>query len=144
MKVILLKNIPKIGQKGDVKDLKEGFVRNSLLPSGAVKIATAGELNNLKHQNKLEEEYQNAETAKIIDIFKKLDGQIVELSEKKNEKGHLFAKVDKDKVITAVKNNLNIQLMSDWVEFEPKKETGDFPVSLNHESFSKSFVVRII
>jgi large subunit ribosomal protein L9 len=144
MKVILLKNITKIGQKGDVKDLKEGYVRNSLLPRGMAKIATDGELRSLIQKNQKENQYLNAELAKVAAIFKKLDQQIIELIEKKNEKGHLFARVGKDEIIRAVQKSMGVQLDTSWFDIQPIKEVGDFPVSLKYQNISKSFIIRVI
>ncbi len=143
MKVILLQNIKKVGQKGDVKDLKEGYVRNSLLPTGLVKIATTSELKNLEIKVKKNVEYQNQEEQKIAELFKKIEGQVVEISEKKNEKGHLFAKLGKKEVIENVLKSLKIKIEDNWFELEPIKEIGDYTITLKHGKFSKNFIVRI-
>jgi large subunit ribosomal protein L9 len=135
--------VPKIGQKGDVKDLKEGYVRNMLLPRQLAKIATTGELNSLKKQQEFKEEYQNAESAKISDIFKKLDGQVVDVKEKSNEKGHLFAKVGKDEVVFAVKSQMKVAIDPEWFELDPIKEIGDYVIKLKFEKLSKEFTLRV-
>src|SRR3990167_2271291 len=64
MKVILLKSIKDLGQKGDVKEVKEGYGRNFLLARGLAILATQGavsfrqsELKNLaEHELKLEKD----------------------------------------------------------------------------------------
>jgi large subunit ribosomal protein L9 len=144
MKIILLQNVPKIGQKGDVKDLKEGYVRNMLLPRGLAKIATTGELNSLKAQAESVAKYQNAEVSRIADLFKKLDGQIIELSEKTNDKGHLFAKVGKDEVISAISSQCKVKLEPEWFELDPIKEVGDYSIDLKFEKIHKTFILKIV
>lgn len=144
MKVILLQNVPKIGQKGDVKDLKEGYVRNMLLPNGLAKIATQGELNNLEKMAKKNEEYHNLVLSKVSDIFKKVEGQVVELKENTNEKGHLFAKVDKSEVISAVKKSLGFDLKEEWFDLDPIKEVGEYEIDLKFEKLHKKMTVKVI
>jgi large subunit ribosomal protein L9 len=144
MKVILLQNVPKIGQKGDVKDLKEGYVRNMLLPRGLAKIATAGELHNLEKTAEANKKYHNAEVARVSEIFKKLDGQIIELSEKTNDKGHLFAKVGKDEIVSAISEQKSLNILPEWFELDPIKEVGEYPVDLKFEKLHKKMVIKIV
>ena len=40
MRIILLKDAPKVGRRGEVKEVSEGFGRNYLLPKGFAQIAT--------------------------------------------------------------------------------------------------------
>ena len=144
MKIILLQNVAKIGQKGDVKDLKEGYVRNMLLPKGLAKIATKGELNNLQKQTEANQEYLNAEVSKTVDIFNKLNEQTIELSEKANEKGHLFAKVGKDEIIKAVQNQLSIKMSPGWFDLDPIKEIGEYSIELKFEKISKTMNIKVV
>lgn len=143
MKVILQKNIPKVGQKGDVKEFKEGYVRNMLFPRGLAKIATKGELKNLANSILAEQEYHNAEVSKVADLFKKIDGKIVEISEKTNEKGHLFAKVGKDEVLKAMKEQLSSSFSSSWFEIDAIKEIGEYPIDLKFDKLQKQIILKI-
>ena len=144
MKVILLQNVPKIGQKGDVKDLKEGYIRNMLLPKGLAKIATKGELSNLEKKAEANEKYHNAEVSRVAEIFNKLDGETIELVEKASEKGHLFAKVGKDEIVSAVNNQKSLKISPDWFDLDPIKEIGDYQIDLKFEKLHKKFNLKIV
>ncbi len=50
MKVILLHEVPGLGQPGDVKDVANGYARNYLLPRDLVEPATPGALKNLQER----------------------------------------------------------------------------------------------
>src|SRR5437870_4516264 len=52
MKIILLDDIPKLGRRGEVRDVADGFARNFLLPKKLALSATAGNLKNLDHIRK--------------------------------------------------------------------------------------------
>jgi len=60
MKVILLKDIPKIGKKYDIKDLADGYVRNFLIPNKLAEEATSNKIAKVQGM-KTEQEKENQE-----------------------------------------------------------------------------------
>jgi len=52
MKVILLKDVPRVGQKYDVKEVANGYGRNYLLPNGLAKLATPSEIERAEERRK--------------------------------------------------------------------------------------------
>jgi large subunit ribosomal protein L9 len=48
VRIILLQDVPELGQAGDVKTVSDGYARNYLIPRGLVKQATAGDLRQLQ------------------------------------------------------------------------------------------------
>ncbi len=52
MKVILLKDDKKLGKKGEVKNVSEGYARNFLIPKGIVVEASKGNLKDLEQKTK--------------------------------------------------------------------------------------------
>lgn len=67
MKVILLKDIPKIGKKYDIKDLSDGYVRNFLLPQKIAEEATPNKISKIEGM-KAAQEKENREK---IESFKR-------------------------------------------------------------------------
>ena len=55
MKVILLDDVSKLGRRGDVRDVSDGYARNFLIPKKLALSATQGNLNNLDHIKKQQE-----------------------------------------------------------------------------------------
>ena len=53
MRVILQKDIPNLGEAGDIKDVSTGYARNFLLPRKMVIAASEGSKKALQHQKKL-------------------------------------------------------------------------------------------
>ena len=60
MKIILLKDIPKIGKKYDIKDLSDGYVRNFLLPKKLAEEATPNRIAKIEGM-KAEQEKETQE-----------------------------------------------------------------------------------
>jgi large subunit ribosomal protein L9 len=52
MKVILLDDVAKVGRRGDVRDVADGYARNFLIPKKLALSATQGNLKNLEHIRK--------------------------------------------------------------------------------------------
>ena len=93
MQVILLERVSKLGQMGDVVDVKPGYARNFLLPQG--KAQTASEANITAFENqKSQLETKNLETKKEADtLLGKLDGQTFVVIRSASDSGALYGSV---------------------------------------------------
>ena len=65
MKVILLKDVPALGGTGMVKDVKEGYARNYLIPRGLAAEATAGNLRALEGRQRAHAERAQRERTDV-------------------------------------------------------------------------------
>lgn len=92
MKVILLKDVPKIGRKDEVKDVADGFAYNALLPKKLAKLATPAELAALEARKKHDKEAAEAHIVAMKKAIEELGSHklVVELAA--NDQGHLFSK----------------------------------------------------
>jgi len=93
MQVILLERVAKLGQMGDVVDVKPGYARNFLLPQG--KALTASEANKAKFDaDKAQLEARNLETRKEAEALgEKLDGQQFVVIRQASDGGNLYGSV---------------------------------------------------
>ncbi|WEF24938.1 50S ribosomal protein L9 [Paracoccus sp. S3-43] len=93
MQVILLERVAKLGQMGEVVNVKEGFARNFLLPQG--KALRASEANIKSFENrKVQLEAQNAETkSEAQKIADRLDGQTFVIIRSASDAGALYGSV---------------------------------------------------
>ena len=93
MQVILLERVSKLGQMGDVVDVKPGYARNFLLPQG--KAQTASEINiKAFEKQKSQLETKNLETKKEADaLLEKLDRQTFVVIRSASDSGALYGSV---------------------------------------------------
>jgi large subunit ribosomal protein L9 len=93
MQVILLERVAKLGQMGDVVDVKQGYARNFLLPQGKALRASDDNIKSFESQ-KAQLEAQNLETKKEADAMAvKLDGQKFIVIRSASDAGALYGSV---------------------------------------------------
>ena len=93
MQVILLQRVAKLGQMGEVVNVKDGYARNFLLPQGKALRATEGNIKNFEHR-KAQLETQNLETRKEAEaVAAKLDGQTFVVIRSASDAGALYGSV---------------------------------------------------
>ncbi|WP_027259124.1 50S ribosomal protein L9 [Leisingera aquimarina] len=93
MQVILLERVAKLGQMGDVVDVKPGFARNFLLPQGKAKTASEANIASFEDQ-KAQLEARNLETKKEAEaLAAKLDGQQFIVIRSASDAGALYGSV---------------------------------------------------
>ena len=93
MKVILLERVAKLGQMGDVVDVKAGYARNFLLPQNKGLTASAANIASFEAR-KAQLEANNLETKKEAeDMASRLDGQKFVVIRQASDAGYLYGSV---------------------------------------------------
>lgn len=103
MKVILLKDIAKLGKRGDVKEVSEGFGMNVLIKKGDAVMATPAELAKWKAKEDAKvhkKELATSTFAVLIDALRATD--VIVSGKKHDEKGQLFAAVKEVDIVDAI------------------------------------------
>ncbi len=132
MKVILLKDVPGTGKKGDIKDVSDGYARNFLLPHKLVSLATAGVVNQAaasveKAKKKVEQDLKQTQS-----LAAKLDGAEVEISGKVSAEGTLYAAVGPKMIADAVQKQLKLAIEPKQISLkQPIKEAGEFTATVS-------------
>ena len=130
MKVILLTDIPKVGNKYDVKDFKEGYAQNVLLAKGLACLATKAELAKIEDRKKQLERKREEETASFKNLISSVGGKTITVKVKANDKGHLFKAVGPHDVAKAIKDIVGVQIDENSVVMEHIKNIGHHKVSI--------------
>ena len=103
MKVILLQQVPKLGNPGDVQDVSEGYFRNFLLPKKLAEIATPVRVAQIKKI--MEEKKKQAETEKeqAKRWAEELNNAVITFSAEADEKGTLYAALSHHSIASRLK-----------------------------------------
>jgi large subunit ribosomal protein L9 len=143
MKVILLQDIENLGKKFDVKEAKNGYARNFLIPRGLVKPATREAVEQLEIQKELEEKKAEEELKNIQELASKVDGIEVVIPVKLGEKEQFFEKINVQKISEKLKE-LGFEIKKNQIELvNPIEELGEFPVKIKF-SHNLEGEIRII
>jgi large subunit ribosomal protein L9 len=93
MQVILLQRVAKLGQMGEVVNVKDGYARNFLLPQGKALRANASNIASFETK-KVQLEVTNLETRKEAEVIgAKLDGQTFVIIRSASDSGALYGSV---------------------------------------------------
>jgi len=130
MKVILLQNVPKLGNQGDIKDVASGYARNFLLPKGLAEEATEEAVAQaLAKKDKMARDAE-ADLEKTEALISKIEGQVFEVSAKASDEGTLYAALSASKVAKALKDK-DFDVRKDQIDVSGIKEIGEHEITLN-------------
>jgi large subunit ribosomal protein L9 len=130
MKVILKHDVKGLGRSGDVKDVKDGYARNFLLPNGAAVVADAGALKNWERHRAERDERDRAERDDAEAMAEKLRAMKVEIAVKAGEKNRLFGSVTNREIADAIGRE-GIEIDRHLIHLrEPIKTVGDHRVEI--------------
>ncbi len=129
MKIILLEDVKKLGKKGDIVEVKDGYAKNALLPKGLATEATSHAINqrDLKVQAKKRRKAEELEEAK--ETAKQIDNKQIKISVKAGENGKLFGSVTNKEVAEEIQKQLNQKIDRKKITLsEPIRALGTYQV----------------
>lgn len=103
MQIILLEKVVNLGTLGDVVKVKDGYARNFLIPHGKAKRANAANLAEFEKRRAELEKAQNDALAAAQAAGAKLDGLMVQITQKAGVDGKLFGSVTNSDISEALK-----------------------------------------
>ena len=131
MQVILLEKIVNLGSLGDIVKVKEGFARNYLIPNGKAKRATPQNMADFEQRRAELEQAQTAALTKAQEKATKLDGLMVQVTQKAGVDGKLFGSVTNVDISDALKTQgLEVPKAMIRMPQGPLKQVGDYPIKI--------------
>ena len=93
MEVLLVENVPNLGVRGDIVNVKDGYARNFLLPRKKALPVTAGNKRQIEIEKERNIKLRAKELAVAQDLKTRLDAISLNTSQKAGESGQLFGSV---------------------------------------------------
>nr|YP_010330195.1 ribosomal protein L9 [Porphyridium aerugineum]UNJ17911.1 ribosomal protein L9 [Porphyridium aerugineum] len=135
IKVVLNKDIQKLGKSGEVKTISLGYARNYLLPYQAASIATPSLLMNINKQLLIKKQQEQELIAKLEKLKKSIQaiGQIT-INKKVGQGNTIFGSVTDKEVSEILKTALGENIEKKFILLPEIKEIGNYEISisLNH------------
>lgn len=125
MKVLLTKDVYKLGRAGDVKRVADGFGRNFLLPQGLAVLATPGALKQVDRIRSVAATKRAALNSEMSGIAEKLNNAVVAFSSKAGETGKLYGSITSQMIVDALNKKYNLAIERRMVELQPIRTLGE-------------------
>jgi len=128
MKVLLLKDVYKLGRAGDVKKVADGYGRNFLLPQGMAVLATAGALkqaDKIKAEATKQRAALNQEMSAVAEV---IGGMALGFAAKAGETGKLYGSITAEDVVTLLKAKTNVEIKRQQVDMQPIRALGEHKI----------------
>ena len=131
MKVILLKDVAGIGKKSDVRTVAEGYGRNFLIPHGLAAYATTEGIQNVENIAARKGAQKKIQDELLAKNITSLNGTMLIMEEKTNEKGHLFKGIHIEDIRAAIQKRAHIEIPEEAIKLEqPIKEAGEWIIPI--------------
>ncbi|MBI2175606.1 MAG: 50S ribosomal protein L9 [Parcubacteria group bacterium] len=144
MKVVFLQDVPHIGGKWEVKDIRDGYARNFLFPRRLAIIASPEVLRDLEVNRAKGKAEKEAQAEQFIRAAAFLDGRTITLVRKAGERGTLFAGVTASDIAKALAELTGVNVLKEAVTMkEPIKTLGSHAVHVSLPGVEKQASVTI-
>lgn len=131
MKVILTKNVEKLGVEGQVVEVSDGYARNYLFSRELAVYASAAALKTLSEKQKIVAAKQEQLAGKAQLEAKKLGSSVLRISVKASEDGKLFGSVSEKKIAERIDKEYKINIApEDIIISEPIKKLGKYAITV--------------
>ncbi len=146
MEVILLKDVPRLGRAGELRNVAPGYARNYLVPEGLATLVTKGALKQLELQSQAEARRQRQLEAEARELAAQLEGVTLTLTAKTGEKDRLYGSITSGDIADALESEIGKSVDRRKIELEePIRELGTYSVPFKLLSdLAPTIVVEVI
>ncbi len=124
MKVLLLKDVYKLGRAGEVKNVADGYGRNYLVPQGLAVLATEGALRQAEKIREVAEDERQRLNQELSEVAETLEDLTLSFAMKAGETDKLYGSVTTMMIADAIKDETGIEVDKRDVDSEPIKALG--------------------
>src|SRR5512139_3948741 len=119
MKVLLLKDVYKLGRAGDVKKVADGYGRNYLIPQGLAVLATSGAIKQAENIRSRATEQRSALNQELGGIAERIKDLVIGFPARAGETGKLYGSITTQMIADEISRKTNTQVERRQIECEP-------------------------
>lgn len=130
MKVLLLKDVYKLGRAGEVRRVADGYGRNFLLPQGLAVLATKGALKQaeaIREEAAARRQQLNQEMGGIAE---RLEGAVLAFPARASETGKLYGSITTQMIAEAISKKIGFEISRRQVDTQPLRALGEQKVRI--------------
>ena len=141
MQIILLEKLPNLGTLGDIVKVKDGFARNYLIPKGKAKRATPANVAEFEQRRTELERAQTDVLTSAQERAGRLEGLMVQITQKAGVDGRLFGSVTNFDIAEALKaQGFEVSKALVRLPHGPLKHVGDYDIVLDLHADAKATI----
>jgi len=146
MQVILMEKVGSLGNLGDVVKVKDGYARNFLIPQGKARRATEANLKAFESKRAELEKAQADQLAKAQAAGAKLEGFMLQVTQKAGPDGRLFGSVTNYDIVEGLKKQgHDVERSQIRMPQGPLKQVGDYPLQVAlHTDVAVTITVSVL
>ena len=126
MKVLLTKDVYKLGRAGDIKKVADGYGRNYLLPQGLAVIATAGAIKQVEKIRSRAEVTRAQQNSELKDLASQINGLTIVFGAKAGETGKLYGSITTQDMATAIQEKTRYEVKKGQIDMQPIRNLGEY------------------
>jgi large subunit ribosomal protein L9 len=131
VKVILRRDIPQVGKRGDICDVSAGYARNYLFPKGLAIVATDGAVAQAAAMRRARDLRDAQDRAAAEEVARSLVSRVITIPAKAGTEGRLFGSVTAADLVEAVEEQTGVTLDRRRLSLgDPIKSTGTHSVTV--------------
>lgn len=132
MKVILIKDVPHLGEAGTIQTVKDGYARNYLIPQGFASEATAGSIKQAEQRLQAQERRVAKEEEAQRSLADKIEGTRLNITARMGEQGRLYGSITAQDIAERLSAELNEEIDRRKVVLdEPIRQVGEHQVTVH-------------
>ena len=126
MKVMLVKDVYKLGHAGDIKKVADGFGRNFLIPQGFAVLATEGALKHVQKIKSLAEVRRSTQNNELSGLADQIKEVTLTFPAKAGDTGKLYGSITTQDIATALTEQVRFEVKRQQVDIQPIRSLGEF------------------
>jgi large subunit ribosomal protein L9 len=132
MKVILLQDVPNVGESGSIQNVSDGFARNYLIPQGLAEMGTPGRIKQAEQRIQSQQRKVEKQEEELRGLSERIDGMRVEIEARVGKQGRLYGSITAPEIASAVSSQLGEEIDRRKVEMtDPIRSAGDHTVAIH-------------
>ena len=126
MKVMLIKDVYKLGRAGDVKKVADGYGRNFLIPQGLAMLATPGTLKQVERIRTQAAIRRTAQNEELKGLADDITGVVLTFAARAGETGKLYGSITTQNVADALQEKTRYEIKRHQIDMQPIRNLGEF------------------
>ena len=130
MKVLLIKDVYKLGRAGDVKKVADGYGRNFLLPQGMAVLATPGAMKSAERIRLKAAEQRTVLNDEMSMVAESLKNIQISFGARAGETGKLYGSITSHEIVEAIQQKTGLTIKRQQLDMQPLRTLGEHIVRI--------------